>query len=129
MMEVLTTNGVRITVEHQYQPSHSEPHRNHFLHVYDIRIENRNAFDVQLLRRHWIITEDSGVKNEIKGDGVIGVQPVIQPGGVHAYSSYCVLTTEIGQMQGAYTMLRVDDNSEFEVAIPAFMLTIPAKLN
>jgi ApaG protein len=129
MMEVLITNGVRVTVEHQYQPAHSEPHRNHFLHVYDISIENRNPFAVQLLRRHWVITEGSGIKNEISGDGVIGVQPLIQPGGVHAYSSYCVLTMELGQMQGTYTMLRLDDQTEFEVRIPAFMLAIPAKLN
>ncbi len=128
-METLITHGIKISVEHQYQPSHSEPHRNHFLHVYDISIENRNHFSVQLLRRHWIITEDSGVHNEVIGEGVIGVQPVIQPGGVHVYSSYCVLTTEIGQMQGSYTMLRLDDKTYFEVRIPAFVLTVPAKLN
>ncbi len=128
-METLTTNGIRISVEHQYQPSHSEPHRNYFLHVYDISIENRNHYPVQLLRRHWIITEDSGVQNEVKGDGVIGVQPVIQPGGVHVYSSYCVLTTEIGRMQGTYTMLRLDEKTNFDVKIPAFVLTVPAKLN
>lgn len=128
-METLTTNGVRISVEHQYQPAHSEPQRNYYLHVYDIKIENRNAYPIQLLRRHWLITEDSGVTNEVKGDGVIGKQPVIQPGGVHAYSSYCVLTTEIGQMQGTYIMVRLDDNTTFEVKIPVFVLTVPAKLN
>jgi ApaG protein len=128
-METLTTNGIRISVEHQYQPAHSEPHRSYFLHVYDIRIENRNSFPVQLLRRHWIITEDSGAKHEVKGDGVIGVQPVIQPGGVHAYSSYCVLNSEIGLMQGSYTMQRTDDSTLFEVRIPGFVLTIPSKLN
>ena len=128
-METLTTNGIRISVEHQYQPAHSEPQRNHFLHVYDIKIENRNPYPVQLLRRHWIITQDAGLKNEVKGDGVIGVQPVIQPGGVHAYSSYCVLANEIGQMQGSYTMLRLDDHTHFEVMIPAFVLAVPAKLN
>jgi ApaG protein len=128
-METLTTHGVRISVEHQYQPAHSEPQRSYYLHVYDIRIENRNDFPVQLLRRHWIITEDSGVMSEVLGDGVIGVQPVIQPGGVHAYSSYCVVRTEIGQMQGTYSMIRLDSNTEFEVRIPAFVLTVPAKLN
>jgi len=128
-METLTTNGIRISVEHQYQPAHSEPQRHQFLHVYDIKIENRNPYPVQLLRRHWIITQDAGLKNEVKGDGVIGEQPIIQPGGVHAYSSYCVLTNEIGQMQGSYTMQRLDDGALFEVAIPVFVLAIPAKLN
>jgi ApaG protein len=128
-METLTTHGIRISVEHHYQPAHSEPRRNYFLHVYDISIENRNPYPVQLLRRHWVITEDAGVKNEVIGDGVIGIQPVIQPGGVHAYSSYCVLKTEIGQMQGSYTMQKMDDQTLFEVQIPAFVLTVPAKLN
>jgi ApaG protein len=67
--------------------------------------------------------------NEVEGEGVIGVQPVIQPGGVHAYSSYCVLTTEIGRMQGTYLMQRQDDKTLFDVRIPAFILTVPAKLN
>ena len=128
-METQTTHGVRISVEHQYQPAHSEPQRRYFLHVYDIRIENRNAYPIQLLRRHWIITEDSGIMSEVVGDGVIGEQPVIQPGGVHAYSSYCVVRTEIGQMRGTYMMIRLDDNTPFEVHIPAFVLTVPAKLN
>lgn len=128
-MQTLTTKGIRISVEHQYQPAHSEPQRKHFLHVYDIKIENRNPFSVQLLSRHWVISQDAGLKHEVNGDGVIGVQPVIQPGGVHAYSSYCVLTNEIGQMQGTYTMQRLDDGVQFEVTIPAFVLAIPAKLN
>ena len=128
-METQTTHGIRISVEHQYQVTHSEPQRQHYLHVYDITIENRNPFPVQLLRRHWIILEDNGTHNEVVGDGVIGVQPVIQPGGMHAYSSYCVLASEIGQMRGRYFMERLDDHTTFEVDIPPFVLTLPAKLN
>jgi ApaG protein len=128
-METQTTHGIRISVEHQYQPAHSEPQRNHFLHVYDITIENSNPFPVQLLRRHWTIIEDNGIRNEVIGDGVIGVQPTIQPGGLHAYSSYCVLTSEIGTMRGNYVMQRLDDNSLLEVQIPPFVLALPAKLN
>lgn len=128
-METLITNGIRISVEHQYQESHSEPQRNQFLHVYDITIENRNRFPVQLLRRQWVIHEDTGIKNEIAGEGVIGVQPVIQPGGMHAYSSYCILTSEIGRMEGTYTMQRLDTQSLLEVQIPGFVLVLPAKLN
>ena len=128
-MQTHTTHGVRISVEHQYQPAHSEPQRKHYLHVYDISIENRNDFPVQLLRRHWVIIEDSGVRNEVIGDGVIGVQPVIQPGGIHAYSSYCVLTSEIGRMHGTYVMKREDTGEEFDVEIPVFVLALPAKMN
>jgi ApaG protein len=128
-METQITHGIRVSVEHQYQPAHSEPQRNHYLHVYDITIENRNSFPVQLMRRQWLIDEDSGVRNEVIGDGVIGVQPVIQPGGIHAYSSYCVLASEIGRMHGRYIMVRLDENTEFEVDIPAFVLALPAKMN
>ncbi len=128
-METKITHGIRISVEHHYQPAHSEPHRKYYLHVYDITIENRNAYAVQLLRRHWIIDEDSGVRNEVSGEGVIGIQPVIQPGGLHAYSSYCILTSEVGRMRGVYVMQRLDDNTVFEVQIPAFVLVLPGKLN
>ena len=128
-METLTTNGVRITVDHQYQQAHSEPHRNRFLHIYEITIENRNSYAIQLLKRHWYILEDTGQQNEVLGDGVIGVQPVIDPGCLHAYSSYCVLASEVGKMHGKYVMKRTDDNTLFEVQIPEFVLVLPAKMN
>lgn len=125
----MTTHGIRITVESQYQPSHSEPQRGMFLHVYDIQIENRNAFAVQLLFRHWIITESDGGRKEVKGPGVIGLQPVIAAGAMHAYSSYCVLSSDIGRMEGTYTMRRVDDDTRFEVIIPPFTLALPERMN
>ena len=128
-MDTQTTHGIRISVEHHYQSAHSEPQRNHFLHVYDITIENNNPFAVQLMRRHWTIIEDNGVRNEVIGDGVIGIQPVIQPGGLHAYSSYCVLTSEIGTMRGKYIMQRLDDNTFMDINIPPFVLALPAKMN
>ncbi|MDX1409046.1 MAG: ApaG domain, partial [Saprospiraceae bacterium] len=90
-MQTLITHGIKISVESFYQPAHSEPHRNRFLHVYNIRIENQNDFTVQLLRRHWYIVEGTGETKEVEGVGVINQQPVIGPGGFHAYSSYSIL--------------------------------------
>ena len=128
-MQTLITNGIRITVESFYQPAHSEPHRKRFLHVYNIRIENRNDFPVKLISRRWIITESNGGSKLVEGDGVIGKQPTIAPSNFHAYSSYCILSTDIGKMSGSYIMVREDTGEELEVTIPPFVLVIPAKLN
>ena len=128
-METLTTHGIRISVETFYQPAHSEPMRNRYLHVYNIRIENRNPFPVQLLRRTWHISESSGDTKIVEGDGVIGQQPVINENGFHEYSSYCILNTDIGKMAGAYDMIRLDTGEEFGVVIPTFILVAPDRLN
>ena len=128
-MQTLITNGIRISVESFYQPAHSEPHRQRYLHVYNIRIENRNDFPVKLMARRWVITESNGGSKLIEGDGVIGKQPSIDPGNFHAYSSYCILSTEIGKMSGTYVMVREDTGEELEVRIPHFVLVIPSKLN
>ena len=128
-MQTLITNGIRISVESFYQPAHSEPHRQRYLHVYNIRIENRNDFSVKLISRRWIITESNGGSKLVEGDGVIGKQPTIAPTNFHAYSSYCILSTEIGKMSGTYIMVREDTGEELEVTIPPFVLVIPAKLN
>lgn len=128
-METLITHGVRVTVESFYQPGHSEPNRNRFLHVYNIRIENKNSFPIQLLKRRWLITESNGTSKIVEGDGVIGKQPMIETGKFHAYSSYSILSTDFGQMSGVYMMLRPEDNTAFEVTIPPFGLIVPSKLN
>lgn len=128
-MQTLITNGIRISVESFYQPAHSEPQRQRYLHVYNVRIENRNEFEVKLISRRWIITESNGTSKLVEGEGVIGKQPDISPGSFHAYSSYCILSTEIGKMSGTYSMVRTDTGEELEVTIPPFVLVIPAKLN
>ena len=128
-MQTLTTHGIRISVETFYQPAHSEPLRNRYLHVYDIRIENKNDFPVQLLSRKWYICESTGDTKVVEGDGVIGQQPVIDGNGFHEYSSYCILNSDIGKMSGSYTMLRLDTGEEFEVVIPRFVLSSPDRLN
>jgi ApaG protein len=128
-MVALTTKGIKITVESHFQPAHSEPHRERYLHVYNIQIENKNEFAVQLLRRHWFIIEGAGIVKEVEGEGVIGQKPIIQPGGFHAYSSYCVLADELGKMQGTYLMKNIDDDTTFQADIPSFVLIHPPKLN
>jgi ApaG protein len=128
-MEALTTNGVRIGVESQYQPGQSFPHRSQYLHVYTIHIKNYNEYPVQLLERHWDITEADGSTKVVEGPGVVGEQPLIEPGGLHSYSSFCILAFPVGKMAGYYTMVRTDTGEKFRVEIPAFRLVVPEILN
>ena len=129
MMETLTTNGITVSVQTQYLPEHSNQRAEKFIFGYHITIENGSPHTVQLLRRHWIIQDSDGQIREVEGDGVVGQQPVLEPGDSHAYSSYCPLRTEIGKMSGTYLMIRQDNESLFEVAIPEFRMAAPLKLN
>lgn len=128
-MEILTTNGITVSVETQYLPEHSDPRELKFLFGYHILIENGSTFTVQLLRRHWVIQDADGQLREVEGEGVIGVQPVLQAGESHEYASFCNFTAEIGKMRGTYLMSRLDDGSLFEVSIPEFKMVAPFKLN
>lgn len=128
-METLTTHGIRITVDTLYQPAHSEPARKRFLHVYNVRIENKNNFPVQLLQRKWYIVESTGDTKIVEGEGVIGQQPLIEPNQFHEYSSYCILNSDIGKMSGSYIMTRMDTGEQLEVRIPMFTLVCPDRLN
>lgn len=128
-MEILTTNGITVSVETQYLSAHSNPRELKFLFGYHIVIENGSPFTVQLLRRHWLIQDSDGQLREVEGEGVIGVQPVLQAGESHEYASFCNLETEIGKMRGTYLMSRLDDGSLFEVTIPEFRMVAPFRLN
>lgn len=128
-VQALTTNGVRIGVESDFRPGHSFPHRSQYLHVYTIHIQNYNEYPVQLISRHWDITEGDGSRKVVDGPGVVGEQPVIESEGIHAYSSFCVLEFPVGRMSGYYTMIRLDTGEEFQVEIPAFQLIMPDVLN
>lgn len=129
IVTTLTTHGIKITVESFYEGQHSEPARSRYLHVYNIRIDNRNNFAVQLLRRKWEIIEGDGKHNIVEGDGVIGEQPEIASAGFHAYSSYAILAQDIGLMRGTYTLMRTDSQEEITAQIPEFLLVFPPKLN
>jgi len=128
-METLITNGIRVSVETQYQPTYSRPLELKYIFSYHITIENLSSETVQLLRREWEIFDSNGVIRQVEGEGVIGKQPVLAPGESHQYASWSPLTTEMGKMSGAYIFRRDVDNHEFRVNIPDFRLIAPFKLN
>ena len=123
------TDGVKISVETIYQPEYSNPANEHFMFAYRVNIENLTENSVQLLNRHWHIFDSNGTKREVEGEGVVGQQPVIEPGDNHEYVSGCNLKTDMGSMKGSYEMERIVDGVKFRVNIPEFYLIAPYKLN
>ena len=128
-MEIAVTKGIKITVQTQYIESHSRPTQNHFAHAYRITIENQSSEIVQLLRRHWYIQDGTGTIREVEGEGVVGEQPVLSPGQIHQYSSWCPMGTMVGRMYGNFTMQYAKNREEFKVQVPEFALVVPNKLN
>ncbi len=120
-----TTEGVTVRVAVNFLPEQSRVDAGKWFWVYHIRIENDGADPVQLLTRHWRITDGRGLVNFVDGDGVVGEQPVLAQGQAHDYVSGCPLGTPMGSMEGHYTMQRAD-GSLVEVAIPFFPLAAPA---
>ncbi|WP_203308546.1 MULTISPECIES: Co2+/Mg2+ efflux protein ApaG [Sphingomonas] len=120
-----TTDGVTVRVSVSYLSDQSEPARGRWFWAYHIRIENATAAPVQLLTRHWIITDGRGARHSVEGEGVVGDQPVIAPGGSYDYVSGCPLATPSGAMQGSYRMIGAGGET-FDVAIPRFALIAPA---
>lgn len=124
-----STSGISISVECEYQPEYSNPENMHYMFAYRITIENTSDYTIQLMNRHWDIFDSMGETKEVDGEGVVGKQPILAPGEVHQYVSGCNLKSEVGYMQGYYTMKRVIDNHLFEVSIPRFNLIASFKLN
>lgn len=120
-----TTGDVTVRVSASYLPEQSEPERGRWFWAYHIRIENGGARTVQLLTRHWIITDGRGARHSVEGEGVVGEQPLIEPGASYDYVSGCPLSTPTGAMQGSYRMIG-EDGRLFGVAIPRFALSAPA---
>ena len=123
------TEGVSITVETFYQPAQSNPLSHEYLFAYRITIENLSDVPVKLLRRHWHIIDSNGAYREVEGDGVVGQQPIIEPGASYQYVSAANLKSEIGKMYGTYQMENLYNKKLIKVAIPEFQMTAPAKLN
>lgn len=119
-----TDHDVNISVQTKYLGEQSDPENGRYAFAYTIGIENRGTDAVKLLSRHWLITDDNNQVEEVRGEGVVGLQPLIQPGQKFVYTSGAVLTTEFGTMQGSYTMAK-PDGSRFEADIPAFLLSRP----
>jgi len=128
-MDTQTTQGVQVTVTTNYLPDYSSPGQQHFVFAYKINIQNNSEFTVKLLRRYWQIFDSNGTTREVEGEGVVGQQPILEPGESHQYVSGCNLKTGIGKMVGNYTMERMVDGREFKVEIPEFVLIVPYKLN
>ena len=120
-----TTDGVTVRVSVSYLSEQSEPGRGRWFWAYHIRIENDGAQAVQLLTRRWIITDGRGARHIVEGEGVVGEQPLIEPGASYDYVSGCPLATPSGSMQGSYRMIAADGGS-FDAAIPRFALLAPA---
>lgn len=119
-----TTRGIRVTVDARFSPEHSSPERAHWFFLYTITIENTSDLTVQLLTRHWIITDGEGRVEEVQGPGVVGEQPVLMPGESFEYTSGCPLTTPLGSMVGTYQMVTPTGES-FDVEIARFDLRGP----
>jgi ApaG protein len=122
---VAETRGVTVRVSVTYLAEQSEPAQARWFWAYHIRIENGGDRAVQLLTRHWVITDGRGARHSVEGEGVVGEQPLILPGASYDYVSGCPLSTPTGSMQGSYHMLDTDGTA-FDVAIPKFALTAPA---
>ena len=120
-----TTDGVTVRVSVSYLSDQSEPRRGRWFWAYHIRIENQRDTNVQLLTRHWVITDSRGARHSVEGEGVVGEQPVIAPGASYDYVSGCPLATPTGSMHGNYRMIG-EDGALLEIAIPSFTLVAPA---
>lgn len=123
------TFGIKVSVIPEYQPFYSKPDESLFAFSYTITIENFSDFTVKLLRRHWYIYDSYGASYEIEGDGVVGLNPVIEPKQSFEYTSGCTFASTIGKMHGIYLMERIRDGKIIEVTIPEFLMQVPYILN
>lgn len=115
------TRNINVSVETRFLENESEPDNQYFVWAYHIRISNEGHETVQLLSRHWIITDGLGRVQEVKGEGVVGEQPILGPGGSYAYTSGTPLSTPTGMMRGSYLM-ETPNGERFEIEIPLFSL-------
>jgi ApaG protein len=123
-----TTNGIRVRVKSTYLPELSSPREQRYHFAYRITITNEGTETAQLVSRHWIITDAEGDVQEVQGPGVVGEQPVLEPGGSFEYTSYCPLKTNVGTMHGTYQMVRTGGEG-FDARIAPFTLAVPNALN
>lgn len=122
------TKGIRVHVESQYDPTRSRPQQNRWFFLYTVRITNESAVTVQLISRHWIITDATDHVEEVRGPGVVGEQPVLAPGQSFEYTSGCPLTTPFGTMHGTYQMV-TSRGERFDAQIAVFTLSEPHTLH
>ncbi|AVO53812.1 Co2+/Mg2+ efflux protein ApaG [Ectopseudomonas mendocina] len=119
---------IDVSVTTRYLPGQSQPEQNRYAFSYTVTIVNSGEVPAQLLSRHWIITDGDGRVQEVRGAGVVGQQPHIEPGASHTYSSGTVMATQVGIMQGSYQML-AEDGKRFDATIAPFRLAVPGALH
>ena len=128
-MSDTTTRGVRIVVRPRFVPEQSDPDNGQWLFAYHIVIRNEGRETVQLISRHWVITNGEGKVEEVRGAGVVGYQPLLKPGEEFEYTSGCPLTTPVGTMHGEFNMIVQGSGEKFDARIEPFRLAVPKALN
>ncbi len=127
-MSDCVTKGIRVVARGFHVPERSNPAESYFFFAYTIRVSNEGDEGAQLLSRHWIISGPDGPIGEVKGDGVVGEQPVLEPGQSFEYTSFCPLQTPLGSMHGTYQLVR-PSGERFEATIAPFSLAVPTQIN
>lgn len=123
-----TTEGIHIAVQPRYIAERSAPNKSNYFFAYEVTISNRGSSPAKLLTRHWVITDGHGEEHHVRGPGVVGHQPSLEPGEGFRYESFCPLETPEGSMHGSYQMVRTD-GSTFDAAVERFALSAPRLLN
>jgi ApaG protein len=127
-MNESTPYALAVQVHTRFDAEKSRPEDDHYVFVYTIRLHNAGQLPVQLLKRHWLITDANGSTEEVTGEGVVGETPWMRPGDDFEYTSGAVLRTDVGTMRGSYQLV-ADDGTHFEASIPQFTLSIPRTLH
>ena len=128
MLNEADLNNIRVDVETRYIEDQSNPEQNYYVFAYTITIRNKGQQSAQLLTRHWVITDSNQKVQEVRGDGVVGEQPLLEPGEQFVYTSGTMLETAVGTMKGSYQML-ADDGSQFDATVDEFVLSTPRVLH
>ena len=127
-MSSALTRGILVTVRSQYIPEKSSLQARQFAFAYTVTIANRGTVKTQLISRHWIITDSEGDVQEVRGEGVVGAQPVLEPGEEFEYTSWCMIATPAGSMRGSYQMVTAEGD-RFDAEVAPFRLTQSSLLN
>jgi len=123
------TQGIKISVETTFEGTFYKNHKMHYAFGYKVTIANQSKDSVQLIARHWRITDSLNAPETVAGEGVVGKKPVLKPGESHSYNSGCLLSSPFGAMQGFYKMVNFTTTRNFRVKIPTFKLSAPFALN
>ncbi|MCP3687737.1 MAG: Co2+/Mg2+ efflux protein ApaG [Gammaproteobacteria bacterium] len=121
-------NNIQVDVKTRYIEGQSDPEQNYYVFAYTVTIRNKGEQSAQLLSRHWVITDSNHKVQEVRGEGVVGEQPILKPGEQYVYTSGTMLETSVGVMKGSYQM-QAGDGSQFDADIDKFVLSTPRMLH